>query len=114
MIDPGKMDRRIVFEDMKPAGRDDTGQLQYTWDPIVNEDGVWAQVHSDGGNELFQSEKKTAERRRVFVTRYYKEVKETTSIVYMGMRYDIKALEEIGRREGLSIKATWTQGKYDE
>lgn len=114
MIDPGKMDRRIVFEDQQEVGRSDSGQPVYEWKPIVNHSGVWAQVHSDGGNELFQSDKKTAERRRLFVTKYYPEVSETTTILYMGMRYDIKVLEEIGRREGLSIKATWTQGQYDE
>ncbi len=113
MIDPGKMDRRITFEDLTVTGRTDTGELVHEWAPIVSERGVWAQVHSDGGNELFQSDKKTAERRRVFVTRYYSEVTEATTIMYMGMRYDIKVLEEIGRREGLSIKATWTQGQYE-
>ena len=113
MIDPGKMDRRILFE--SPAfTKDNTGQRIASWESIISDDGVWAMVHSDGGNEVFQSDKKTPERKRVFVTRYHPEVREDTSIVYEGYRYDITNIEEIGRREGLSIKATWTQGKYDE
>jgi len=113
LIDPGKMDRRIFFEDPGYT-KDDTGQRIASWHSVINDDGVWAMVHSDGGDEKFQSDKKTPERRRVFVTRYHPEVREETSIVYEGDRYDITNIEEIGRRQGLSIKATWTQGKYNE
>ena len=112
MIDPGKMDRRVLFQNPVTT-RSDSGQPIISYQTIINESGLWAMVHSDGGTEVFQADKKTADRRRVFVTRFYPEVTEQTTIVYNDQRFDIKNIEEIGRREGLSIKATWTQGQYD-
>lgn len=109
MIDPGKMDRRIDVQ-KKVRTRLPNGQIVEGYKPDVQ---CWAMVHSARGNEVYQADKKSAWRRRSFVTRYHPQITEMHTFVYEGVRWDIESIEEIGRRNGLSITATWTDGQYN-
>ena len=109
MIDPGKMDRRINVQ-KKIRTRLPSGQIIEGYQPDVQ---CWAMVHSARGNEVYQADKKSAWRRRSFVTRYHPQITELHTIVYEAVRWDIESIEEIGRRTGLSITATWTDGQYN-
>lgn len=115
MIDPGKMDRRILVQKSESV-RQGSGQPVDVWvNTFTNGDGhIWAMKHTDRTAENYQADKKTASRNEVFVTRYFSEINERMTIVIDGLRYDITGIEEIGRRMGLHIKATWTDGQYND
>lgn len=110
MIDPGKMDRLLRFQ-QDNGNRSASGQVEQDWQDI-NEPNEWGMVHSFSGDENYMADKKSATRTRKAVIWYRDDINEMMTILYDDKRWDIKSIEEIGRREGLSIEIKWTQGQY--
>lgn len=102
----GALDRRITFqaetEVVDPQG---SGEPVKTWADVVT---VWANVQPLGGRELFASQQTAAK----VDTRY--RIRWRSGVTPEAMRildengriFDIQAVQEIGRREGLEILAT--------
>lgn len=97
-------------EDKKPSG-----QVVISWEDADNDPNPFANVRDDRGDESFQADKKTAAISRFFQFHWREDVDETWTILDEedGRRYDIERIFPIGRRK-LDIKATWTQGQYNE
>lgn len=112
-MESGSMDRMIRLKKPEYVKDPDTGQ-QVEQFVDMNPAQEWAQVQSDQGNELFQSDKKTATSRKKFKIHYREDVDEKCVIEYNGRLYDIQRIQELQRRRGLLLQATWTQGKYNE
>ena len=97
----GRLDRRITIE--QPTAAVNTfGEPVQTWADLAT---VWASVRAKSGREFFAGgEQATAD--TVFRIRYRSDVTRVMRISYGGAVYDITAIAEIGRREGLEIIAT--------
>ena len=100
-MEAGKLDRRIVIERYTEA-QDDFGQPIETYEPV---DTVWAEVKPLRGQERFQAQQVSAEAETRFRIRWRNDIDEKMVLVHDGAVYDIKAILEIGRREGLEILA---------
>lgn len=117
MIDPGRMDRLVRLQ--KPhQERTDGGQVVLSYQD-ADHPAEWAFIHSDGtssrqGDEAVLSDHDSAYRNRVMVIWYRPDIQEDWTVLYEGKRWDIKSIEEIGRREGLSIRIQWRQGQYED
>lgn len=108
----GARDRTIRFQRFEST-RDDTGQPVGEWVDIDNAPQMWAEFYTDKGIERFNSDKKTATQHEVFKVRYRQDIREDMTILFDGRRFDITNIQEIQRRKGLRIFATWTQGQYE-
>jgi SPP1 family predicted phage head-tail adaptor len=113
MIDPGRLNRRIRLQ-VAEYSKNSTGEQVATWVDSPEPSTVWAMVNTTRGSEQYQAERKTASRMKDFLIRYRTDADETWTVLYQDRRYDIRAVEEVGTREGLVLKGEWTQGKYDE
>lgn len=111
----GEQMKRIRIQ--KPVSTRDTktGQMVSTYADVDNDPNPWAKYRDQRGSELFQSDKKTAQKTRIFQVHMRNDVDETCTILEedSSRRYDIENIHPIGARK-LDLEATWTQGKYDE
>ena len=97
----GKLDRRITIQS-PTSTRDGAGQPVEAWALLAT---VWARVEHLRGKEPFQGQEFNAQRTSVFTIRYRTDLDETMRIIFDGDTYDILAIAEKGRREGLEITA---------
>jgi SPP1 family predicted phage head-tail adaptor len=97
----GKMDRRIIIQ-RATVTQDDHGEPIETWATL---DTVWAQYLPGGGDERYSGQQVFAETQCRFRIRHRAGIKPTDRVSYEGREYDILAVDPIGRREGLEIKA---------
>lgn len=97
----GRLDRRITIE-QPTASQDAYGEPVESWGALAT---VWAQVQPLRGEERFEAQQVGAERTVRFRIRYRSDVTEQMRVVYDGDVYDITAVLELGRREGLEILA---------
>jgi len=104
----GRLDRRITIE-RAGESRDAYGELIRTYATLAE---VWANVTSGGASssggheELTGSELRRALERREFKVRYSATVAAVgpeDRVIYDGRTYDVRAVRELGRREGLVI-----------
>ena len=111
----GERMKRIRIQKQVSDRDPKTGQSVNTWQDVDNDPNPWANVRDQRGNEIFQSDKKTAEKTRIFQVYMRSDVDETCTILEedSGRRYDIENIHPIGARK-LDLEATWTQGKYNE
>ncbi|MFA5897937.1 MAG: phage head closure protein [Hyphomicrobium sp.] len=100
----GKLDRRISIERASTA-QDDTGQEIETWLPVAT---VWASWRRASARETLAAAEIAAEVTDVFDIRWsylVAEINPKDQIIFDGRTYDISAVAEIGRREGMQIAA---------
>lgn len=105
-LDAGRMDRRITLRNATVA-INAKGEAIETYSDLAT---VWAEVRDPTGREVFASEQRAAQIDRVFVIRWRTGVTNLTRIVYddgaLGSQtYDVVEVAEIGRREGLALRA---------
>ena len=101
-MDPSNLDRRITIQE-PVVSKDGYGEDVVTgWTPVAT---VWAQVIPVSGREYFDAAAIRAEKTTRFRIRWRSGVTEAMRIVYDGRSYDILGIVEIGRREGLEIRA---------
>lgn len=100
----GSLDRRITIQ-RKSITQSDSGEEIVTWVDVAE---VWAQKVEDRGDERFARQQLVGHAIVTFRIRWSDTVKEVTDehqIVFDGRSYDITAVREIGRREGVEMDA---------
>jgi SPP1 family predicted phage head-tail adaptor len=104
-IDPGKMDRLITIqqETADSPPQDATGEPSASWTTYAQH---WAQKFDVGGKERWLPSGRQAEVNTVFRIYYDSGVTHAMRISLDSVTYDIQYINEIGRREGLEIRAT--------
>lgn len=102
----GELDRRITLLQPQETGRDDWNN------PIIGRveiAKVWAKKTDVSDAERVRAQEVGATITTRFVIRYSSQVRNvdpTHLIAFDGRIYDISAVKEVGRREGLEITAT--------
>jgi SPP1 family predicted phage head-tail adaptor len=103
----GKLDRRITIQRATET-RDGFNNVTLTWPGTVIAT-VWASKEDVRDSERFSSQEVGAEITTRFQIRWSSDVENVNPkdrVVYDGRPYDIVAVKEIGRREGLEITAS--------
>lgn len=101
-LQAGQLDRQITIQSATEAQATD-GFPAKTWANIATDPTVWAQVVPLRGRERFDAQQINAEVDTLFRTRWRSDLTEQMRIVYDSTPYDITALTEMGRRDGLEI-----------
>lgn len=105
----GRLDRRLMI---RRRVVDDGGQ----WGPVTTwPEGpvVWARIEHGKEDEAFAANELYSVRIVTFETRYMEEVGNEDRLECEGQFYDILGVREIGRRQGLEIKAEWRPDNAD-
>lgn len=97
----GDLDRKIVIQSFTET-QDAYGAPVKTWAAFAT---VWAQVRPVRGREGFEAEQVAAQILATFRIRYLAGVLLTMRISYDGKVWNLRSINEIGRREGLEIEA---------
>lgn len=97
----GELDRKIVIETLTPA-RDAYGATVDTWGTFAT---VWAKRKDLRGDEYFSAQQVNARVDAIFTIRWLSGVLPTMRIAHDGQYWDIRNINELGRREGLEIYA---------
>lgn len=95
----GTLDQRVKIES-KVEARDAEGGVTESWATF---DTVWAKVIGIGGREFFDAAAVNAEDTVVFRVRWRTGILQTMRMVWDGRNYDIRAIKELGRNDGLEI-----------
>ena len=101
----GRMDRRITVQQLTADSppQDSYGADSETWGTYKS---LWAEKRDTGGNETYMGKAIQAEVDTVFRTRYDSGITHKMRIYYDGQAYDIVAIHELGREDGLEILTT--------
>jgi SPP1 family predicted phage head-tail adaptor len=103
MNNPGRLDRQITLL-QRTLTRDTSGSAVESWQGVAL---LWAEVKETTAREFFASQQKTSEVSRVFIIRYRDGIdSHSHRVLYRGESHDIDSVVEIGRREGLELRAT--------
>lgn len=97
----GELDRKIVIQSSTPT-RDDYGGEVQGWSTYAT---VWAKFTPLRGTERFAAQQPVAVIAGTFRLYWLAGVDETMRISHDGQYWDIRSINEIGRREGLEIFA---------
>lgn len=97
----GKLDRQITLKTLVTT-RNAVGEDVPDWVHFIT---LPAQVIEVRGREYFAAAAVQAEDVLRFKTRFYLGVTRTMRLIYENENYDILAVAEIGRRQGLEITA---------
>lgn len=97
----GSLDRRITLQ-RKSTVQNSTGEQIETWIDLAP---VWASKKDLRGNERFAAQQIMAEVDTQFRIRYRAGLTPIDRVFYAGKYYDVKAVLEIGRREGMDLMA---------
>lgn len=101
----GDLDKSIIVQS-RTLSQNETGEAVETWAKIHTADTIAAAVRPFRGAERFAAQGVIAEQIVTFKIRYRSDVTPLNRIVYDGRNYDIGAVREVGRRDGLEIDAT--------
>ena len=103
-MDAGKFDRRVTFE-KKVETQNDYGELEASWQFVAT---VWARRLSSKGREFYSGGQILGANDLGIQVRYSPQVAELTQLdrfIYKGKAYNIKSIDEVERREYLTILA---------
>jgi SPP1 family predicted phage head-tail adaptor len=102
----GAMDRRIRIDQAQEV-RSESGEIVQTWLPLIT---TWAERNPLQGSELFQAQQIAAKVDTRYRVRYRSDVTPGSDLRVVDLsdqrEYDITAVLEIGRREGLELLAS--------
>lgn len=93
------MDRRVRLE-ARSVTRDAAGGEVETWALVAD---LWAGIYPVRGQERYAAGAEQAERDARIRIRWRPGVGASQRIVYEGRHWDIRAVIEVGRREGLDL-----------
>lgn len=99
----GDLDRRISIQANTPV-QDETGEEIASWSEITD-GAVWAKIEQGRGRQRFITDHELNTHAIVFKLRHRSDFDTEDRIVYNSENYDIEAIEEIGRSEGLFVGA---------
>ena len=105
-LQAGQLNRKISLWRRDPARDAATGEDLGDWIPFTTDARPWAAVTSLGGLEASGVEVRAAATTKEFVVWWRADVTVQDRVIYEDRAYDIVALEEVGDREGLRIRAT--------
>lgn len=97
----GELDRKIVIQSATET-RDAYGAVTYTWGTFAE---VWAKKKDLRGDEYFAAQQVNAKIDAIFTIRWLSGLLETMRISYDSKIWDIRNINELGRREGFEIYA---------
>lgn len=97
----GELDRKIIIE-QQASGQDSIGEPNGSWSTFAT---VWASVKPVRANEIYSAQQVSPDRETRFRIRYLSGVTEKMRISYDSKYWDIRGIEEIGRRQGLDLIA---------
>lgn len=97
----GELDRKIVLQSLTQT-LDAYGATVDVWATFAE---VWARKRDIRGDEYFAAQQVNARVDCIFTIRWLSGVLVTMRISYDGQFFDIRSLNELGRREGLEIYA---------
>lgn len=100
MMQAGQLDQRITIQALTD-GQDAYGHLTQAWSDLVE---VWAQYMPGAGNEKYAAAGVYAETQGRFRMRWRAGITVEHRVRFDGRNYDILAVDEIGRRDGLELK----------
>jgi SPP1 family predicted phage head-tail adaptor len=98
----GNMDRRIALQSAS-LSTNNYGEREQTWSTYAT---VWAQLKYRTGSEKVQDDQVSSTEGATFNIRYSTDTsaaKASDRVVYNGENYEILHIQELGRREGLSL-----------
>ena len=96
-----KLDKRITFESFTDA-KDDYGQEIRTWSTFAS---CWAGIKLNIGKENYIANEKVKERIVDFKIRWRTDLTNEMRIIYSSNYYDIQDIVELGREDGIIIRA---------
>jgi SPP1 family predicted phage head-tail adaptor len=96
-----KMDRKIAIQELVET-QSGTGAPIWSFETVVE---VWAEVDFQGGFEGPRGSGEQAAVSQIFRIRWRDGLTAKHAILFDGARYDIVAIREIGRRDGLELTA---------
>lgn len=99
----GDLDRRVLLQ-YDAGGRDSYGQVVEDWRDVGQ---VWAKVRWLSGGETFNEggAQRVARQMVEFTIRFRPNLHPRLRVVWETRVYDIVDVAEIGRREGLTLRA---------
>lgn len=97
----GDLDRKIIIQSATDA-QDDYGAVTQTWATFAT---VWAKKRDIRGSEQFVAQQVNARIAATFTIYWLDGVTEEMRISYESQYWDIRSINEIGRREGLELYA---------
>lgn len=97
----GRLDRRVILQSCTISQEADGGVIR-TYQNVAT---VWASVTPEKGQENFADDQPIARQSVVFTIRYRAGVEPKGRVQYQGRFYNIRDVQEVGRREGLKIVA---------
>ncbi len=98
----GLLDRRVTIQRYTAGPPDEYGVPSMTWADIRT---VWARVTPDSEDEKYQVGVNLAFVLVKLQCRWFSGLATTDRLVIDGREFDIRGIREIGRREGLEVKA---------
>lgn len=101
MINPGKLDRRVIIQ-AKTETQNSFGETIETWATFKT---IWAEKKTATGREAFQSGREVTGSLAVFTGHYLAGVTTEHRILEGSTVWDILSVNEIGRKEGLELVA---------
>lgn len=101
----GTLDRRITIQALTVT-LDDLGGIVETWGDVAT---VWARFLPGAGREAYNAAAVHATAEARFRLRWRSDVTTVHRVSYDGKSWDILAVDEIGRREGLELKVKAVQ-----
>lgn len=99
-MNAGDLDRRITVQRCTEAP-DSFGQVIPTWSTLAV---VWAKVERNGGGEKFATDQRTSRSEAAFTIRYRAGITPKMRVLFDGEVWEIEAVDELGRRDGLMLK----------
>lgn len=103
-MNAGRLDRRVTIEAKDNSIRFDDNGPNVGW---IERAVVWANVKHTGGTESDEGKQMVQKNSAEFTIRYISTIETTDRILFEGNYYHITSINEIGRRNGLKLKATW-------
>jgi SPP1 family predicted phage head-tail adaptor len=104
-VEAGLLDREVTLWRRSSVRDAATGEDQGAWTQFAT---VWAQVKAAAGGETYTAQQLVAETTKDFTIWYRDDVYDAgveMRITFAGKTYDVVDVEEVGRREGLMLRA---------
>jgi len=100
MMRAGKLDKTISIESLGLTV-DDYGTETEGWTPVAT---VRAQLMQASTEEFMRSAGSISETAVVFRIRFRDDLAPSDRVTHQGQAYDVKEINELGRREGLDLR----------
>lgn len=97
----GPLDRRVTLQQPVRGTRSAAGDTPITYSTVAT---VWASKRDIRGREALAGGAPLAEVETMISIRYRSDIRPSWRVVLDGRNYDIVAIAELGRRDGLELR----------